>query len=135
MSKVVQFNFEKNNDKEIEINGTLHTIPMDDDSKDKYVIATKNFGQAAEEFKDMDFNMISYSDDEIRALTDRQREVMKNLIEAILGKGTFKTMYALAGKSVLNLMPLAQELIRLVSEVDPETYEAELNNYLKNGKK
>lgn len=135
MSKVVQFNFEKSNDKEIEINGELHNIPMDDESKDKYVIATRNFGQAAEEFQGMSLDLMAYSDEEIKALTDRQREVMKDLIEAILGKGKFKTMYALAGKSVMNLMPLAQELIRLVSDVDRETYEAELNKYLQNGKK
>ena len=135
MSKVVQFNFEKNNDKEIEINGELYSIPMDDESKEKYILATKKFGQAAQEVADSEVNMLELSDEDIKALTVKQVEMMKELIEAILGKGKFKIMYALAGKSAIKLMPLAQELLRLVSDLDDETYAEVTNKYLQNGKK
>ncbi|AXN58353.1 hypothetical protein HWB81_gp44 [Bacillus phage Wes44] len=135
MSKVVQFNFEKNHDKEIDINGTVYSIPMDDTSKEKYVKATKKFGIAGEEIAKSSASLLDMSDEEISALTAKQCDMMKDLIETILGKGTFKTMYALAGKSALKLMPLAQELLRLVSDLDEETYAQVTNKYLQNGKK
>lgn len=135
MSNVVKFNFEKNPDKEIDINGELYNIPMDDESKDKYVIATRNFGQGAKEIAEMNVNLIELSDEEVKALTVKQRGLMSDLIEAVLGKGTFKKMYALAGKSVNNLMPLAQELLRLTSDVSEDQLEEIQNKYLQNGKK
>lgn len=134
MSKVVQFNFEKNNDKEIEINGELYTIPMDDESKEKYILAVKRFGLASEEVSKGHDDLLNTSDEDIKALTVKQVEVMKDLIESILGKGKFKIMYNLAGKSAIKLMPLAQELLRLVSEVDEATYQENLNKYMQNGK-
>lgn len=135
MNNVVQFNFEKNTDKEIEINGELFTIPMDDESKAKHIIATKKFGLASQEVATSNENLLDMSDEEIQNLATKQREMMKDLIEAILGKNTFAKMYKLAGKSAIKLMPLAQELLRLVADVDEETYQANLNKYLQNGKK
>lgn len=135
MSKVVQFNFEKNHDKEIDINGTVYSIPMDDASKEKYVKATKRFGLAGDEIANANTNLLDMSDEEIEALTVKQCDTMKDLIESILGEGTFETMYNLAGKSALKLMPLAQELLRLVSDLDDESYAEITNKYLQNGKK
>lgn len=135
MSKVVQFNFEKNTDKEIEINGVLYSIPMDDESKDKYILAVQKFGQTAEDVTAPNLSILAMTEEELKAFTGKQRESMKALIEAILGKGKFKVMYDLAGRSVIKLMPLVRELMKLVSDVDDETYEAELNKYLQNGKK
>lgn len=135
MSKVVQFNFEKNHDKEIEINGTLYSIPMDDESKDKYILAVQKFGQTAEGVIEPDVKILDMTEAELKEFTNKQREAMKALIESILGKGKFKIMYDLAGRSVMKLLPLAQELMKLVSDVDDETYAAELNKYLQNGKK
>lgn len=135
MSKVVQFNFEKSNDKEIEINGELYKIPMDDDSKDKYIIATRNFGKVAQDVSDGSQDLLAMSDEEIKALTEKQRDAMSELIDTILGAGMFSTMYKLAGKSVINLMPLAQELLKLVSAVDDDQLKAIQKQYLQNGKK
>lgn len=135
MSNVVKFTFEQNKDKEIDINGELYNIPMDDESKDQYVIATRNFGQGAKEIAEMNVNLTELSDEEIKALTDKQRKLMKDLIESVLGKGSFKKMYDLAGKSVNNLMPLAHELLRLISDVSEDQFEEIQNKYLQNGKK
>lgn len=135
MSKVVQFNFEKNHDKEIEINGVLYSIPMDDESKDKYILAVQKFGHTATDVIEPDVKILDMNETELKEFTNKQREAMKALIESILGKGKFKIMYDLAGRSVMKLLPLAQELMKLVSDVDDETYAAELNKYLQNGKK
>ena len=135
MSNVVKFTFEQNNDKEIDINGELYNIPMDDESKDKYVIATKRFGRGATEISEMNTNLLDLSDEEVKALTVKQRKLMSDLIESVLGEGSFKKMYALAGQSVNNLMPLAQELLRLISDVDADQFEEIQNKYLQNGKK
>lgn len=135
MSNVVKFNFEKDISKSIEINGELYVLPMDDDSKERYMIATQKFGQLAQEIKEQGSNLVELSPDEIKEITVKQRELFKAIIEDTLGEGKFEVVYNLAGRSAIKLLPLVQEIMRLISDLDKESFESELNKYLQNGKK
>lgn len=125
---IAKFEFKKTY-KEIDINGEVHRVSFDDEAMDRYVdVAT----DARDEFKALEkFDIDNASKEELYAHRDKQKDAVKRVIEAFLGKGTFDGLYELAGKSVLNLMGLVRYLIELYEEEQESMMEEKKAKYIK----
>ncbi|SPT98426.1 Uncharacterised protein [Lysinibacillus capsici] len=136
MTQAYQFNFEKTY-KEIDVSGDIHRVEFNDEALTRYQKAVKRFNQGIKEAQDAlnNINIETDSDDEIQKVSDKQKDVVKDVVEVFLGEGTFEGLYEKAGKSVMNLMSLVDYLIDIYSSEMKSKTEDARKKYLENVKK
>lgn len=136
MTQPFQFNFEKTY-KEIDISGEIYHVEFNDEALTRYQKSVKRFNQGIKEAQEAlnNVNIEIDSDEEIQKVSDKQKDVVKEVVETFLGEGTFDGLYEKAGKSVMNLMSLVNYLIEIyTSEMQSKTEDAR-KKYLENVKK
>ncbi|ANT40247.1 MULTISPECIES: hypothetical protein [Bacillus] len=134
MSQVFQFNFEKTY-KEVDVAGKVYQVEFNDDAINKYQKSLKSFGKKTKEVQGLIPDYEKATDEEIDNLMNKQKELVKHVVETFLGEGTFEDLYEKAGKSVGNLMTLVDYLNNLYLEEAKEKAEKVQAKYLANVKK
>lgn len=136
MTQAYQFNFEKTY-KEIDVSGDIYRVEFNDEALTRYQKAVKRFNQGIKEAQSAleKVNIETDSDDEIQKVSDKQKDVVKDVVEVFLGEGTFDGLYEKAGKSVMNLMSLVNYLIDIYSSEMKSKTEDARKKYLENVKK
>lgn len=136
MTQAYQFNFEKTY-KEIDVSGDIYRVEFNDEALTRYQKAVKGFNQGIKEAQGAleKVNIETDSDDEIQKVSDKQKDVVKDVVEVFLGEGTFDGLYEKAGKSVMNLMSLVNYLIDIYSSEMKSKTEDARKKYLENVKK
>jgi len=136
MTQAYQFNFEKTY-KEIDVSGDIYHVEFNDEALTRYQKAVKRFNQGIKEAQSAleKVNIETDSDDEIQKVSDKQKDVVKDVVEVFLGEGTFEGLYEKAGKSVMNLMSLVNYLIDIYSSEMKSKTEDARKKYLENVKK
>ncbi|MCU5020513.1 hypothetical protein OCD65_27935 [Bacillus paranthracis] len=133
-NNVFQFNFEKTY-KEIDVAGKLYKVAFDDDSMLRYQVSFKDYEAKVQEAQQIAPDYEKASIDEIKAVAEKQKELMKDAIEIFLGDDTFNELYEKAGRSSINLIGLIDYMMNLVKE-ELESRTGEVNSkYLANIKK
>lgn len=136
MTQPFQFNFEKTY-REIDISGDIHRVDFNDEALTRYQKAIKRFNQGIKEVQEVlkNVNIETDSDEEIQKVSDKQKDVVKDVVEVFLGEGTFEGLYEKAGKSVMNLISLVNYLIDIYSSEMQSKTENTRKKYLENVKK
>ncbi|MDA1802630.1 hypothetical protein [Bacillus cereus group sp. BY6-1LC] len=129
-----KFEFEKTY-KEVDVAGKLFKVEFNDDALNKYQKALKQFKRGTEELQSMIPDFEAASDKEIDALTEKQKDLTKQVVETFLGEGTFEDLYEIAGRAVANLLNLVHYLNDIYVEESMKTAEKSQSKYLANLKK
>lgn len=129
-----KFEFEKTY-KEIDVAGTVYQVDFNDESITKYQKAFKRFDKEIKVVTDSISDYESATDEAIEEVANKQKEVVKDIVETFLGEGTFDSLYEKAGKSSTNLMGLVHYLNGLYVEEEKKKADETRNKYLNNVKK
>lgn len=129
-----KFEFEKTY-KEVDVAGKLFKIEFNDDALNKYQKALKQFKRGTAELQSMIPDFEAASDKEIDAVTEKQKDLTKQVVETFLGEGTFEELYEIAGRAVANLLSLVHYLNDIYVEESMKTAEKSQSKYLANLKK
>lgn len=129
-----KFEFEKTY-KEVDVAGKLFKVEFNDDALNKYQKALKQFKRGTEELQSMIPDFEAASDKEIDAVTEKQKDLTKQVVETFLGEGTFEELYEIAGRAVANLLSLVHYLNDIYVEESMKTAENSQSKYLANLKK
>ncbi|KAA6457010.1 MULTISPECIES: hypothetical protein [Bacillus cereus group] len=134
MSQVFQFNFEKTY-KEVDVAGKLFKVEFNDDALNRYQKSLKRFKASTEELQNAATDYEKATDSEIDALSERQKEITKDVVDTFLGNGAFEELYDIAGRSVANLLSLVHYLNDLYAEETFKKTNESQSKYLANLKK
>ncbi|MDZ4533905.1 hypothetical protein ORM92_22725 [Bacillus cereus] len=134
MSQVFQFNFEKTY-KEVDVAGKVYQVEFNDDALNKYQKALKRFEKSTKELQKVIPDFENATDKEIDALTAKQKEITKDVVDVFLGEGAFEELYDIAGRSVGNLLSLVHYLNDLYAEEMIKKSDKAQSKYLANLKK
>ncbi|PGL47740.1 hypothetical protein [Bacillus thuringiensis] len=134
MSQVFQFNFEKTY-KEVDVAGKLFKVEFNDDALNRYQKSLKRFKASTEELQNAAADYEKATDSEIDALSERQKEITKDVVDTFLGNGAFEELYDIAGRSVANLLSLVHYLNDLYAEETLKKTNESQSKYLANLKK
>ncbi|HDR7242605.1 TPA: hypothetical protein QCW90_003296 [Bacillus mobilis] len=129
-----KFEFEKTY-KEVDVAGKLFKVEFNDDALNKYQKALKQFKRGTEELQSIIPDYEAATDKEIDALTEKQKDLTKQVVETFLGEGTFEELYEIAGRAVANLLGLVHYLQDIYVEESMKTAEKSQSKYLTNLKK
>ncbi|MED3586531.1 hypothetical protein P4528_24405 [Bacillus thuringiensis] len=134
MSQVFQFNFEKTY-KEVDVAGKLFKVEFNDDALNRYQKSLKRFKASTEELQNAATAYEKATDAEIDTLSERQKEITKDVVDTFLGNGAFEELYDIAGRSVANLLSLVHYLNDLYAEETLKKTNESQSKYLANLKK
>ncbi|HDR7601036.1 TPA: hypothetical protein QCX65_004480 [Bacillus mycoides] len=134
MSQVFQFNFEKTY-KEVDVAGKLFKVEFNDDALNRYQKSLKRFKASTNELQNSITDYEKATDEEIDALTVKQKEITKDVVDTFLGEGAFEELYDIAGRAVANLLGLVHYLQDIYVEESMKTSEKSQSKYLANLKK
>ncbi|ARO21603.1 hypothetical protein B2J90_29800 (plasmid) [Bacillus tropicus] len=134
MSQVFQFNFEKTY-KEVDVAGKLFKVEFNDDALNRYQKSLKRFKVSTEELQNAATDYEKATDAEIDALSEKQKEITKDVVDTFLGNGSFEELYDIAGRSVANLLSLVHYLNDLYAEETLKKTNESQSKYLANLKK
>ncbi|MBY0597684.1 hypothetical protein [Bacillus bingmayongensis] len=129
-----KFEFEKTY-KEVDVAGRVYQVEFNDEALTKYQKAFKRFDK---EIKEVTGSIVDFevaTDRAIEEAAQKQKEVVKDIIETFLGEGTFEDLYEKAGKSSANLMGLVHYLNELYFDETQKKADETRNKYLNNVKK
>ncbi|MEK3933652.1 hypothetical protein MKX31_28705 [Bacillus sp. FSL M8-0063] len=129
-----KFEFEKTY-KEIDVAGTVYQVEFNDEALTKYQKAFKRFDKG---IKDVTGDALDYetaTDESIDEAAQKQKELVKDIVETFLGEGTFEVLYEKAGKASANLMGLVHYLNELYFNETQKKADETRNKYLNNVKK
>jgi hypothetical protein len=134
MTTIKGFQFETTT-KEIEVNGHAYKVDFSDDAMNRYM----EVGAKMQKVMIAEQTMIeSFGDDlpveAIKETQIKQREAVKEVLEAFLGEGTFDSLYDMSGRSIINLLALVEYLNTFLDEQTFQKIEAKKEKYLKNKK-
>lgn len=129
-----KFEFEKTY-KEVDVAGELYKVEFNDEALLKYSKAFKTFKKDTEEVAKNVVDIENATDEELEAVSLKQKELVKHIVETFLGEGTFDSLYEKAGKSSANLMGLVDYLNGIYVEETNKKTEKAREKYLANVKK
>lgn len=129
-----KFKFEKTY-KEVDVAGKVYQVDFNDEALTKYQKAFKRFDK---EIKTVTKGIRDYetaTDELIEETAQKQKELVKDIVETFLGEGTFEDLYEKAGKSSTNLMGLVHYLNEIYLDETQKKADETRNKYLSNVKK
>lgn len=129
-----RFEFEKTY-KEVDVAGKVYQVEFNDEAINKYQKSLKSFEKKTKEVKDLIPDYEKATDEEFDNVMNKQKELVKHVVETFLGENTFDELYEKAGKSIGNLMSLVDYLNNLYIEEAKEKAEKAQAKYLANIKK
>lgn len=108
---VIKFEFEKTY-QEIEVAGRVYKLDLSDDAVKNHQKAIQKYYDEAMEISKVDAGKLNV--DEQHELFDRMRNTIADLLDGLLGVGSFKTLYADAGESLNNLTEFVATLADII---------------------
>lgn len=127
MSNVVQFNFEKTY-KEIDINGELYRMEMNDEVQEQIMDLHDRYKEQ------MEVDVEKLSAEDRKSNTKKQKQIMLEMIDTLLGEGSGEKLYELSGRSSVGLLKLVRQLNEMFEDFLGESYQEEKKKFVKKAK-
>jgi len=125
------FNFEfKSTVKEIAIGGERFFMNFDDDSLMGYMDGFKSYADKIETLKQNAPELSTATEEQLKEMKKSQTEILAGTIDMLLGKGKFKVIYELAGKSSMQIVALIDALMEMVQKELGEQSNGAVDRYL-----
>lgn len=119
-----EFTFNKSYE-EIKINEKPYTIDFSDDAIMKYQSKFNEFFKKQQELQ------AKLAESETEENVEEAKGVTKDIIETILGAGTFEPIYIESGKSLINMMDLVIFLSEILGDKMEKVRETNRKKYVK----
>jgi hypothetical protein len=123
-----KFEFKKSYE-EVEVAGKTYQIDFSDEKLKTYRKEFKAFKTDYEKLLAMDESKMS--EDEALDHFEQIQDLVKRMIESILGKGTYDSLYEAAGKSIMNMFDFIKYLGEMVAEKSSRNVVDKSAEYLK----
>jgi hypothetical protein len=121
----------KSSVEEFKIGDKVYQIDFSDQKVKEYQRTFVNFYEKSQELqKEIDKSTVENQEE----LFDQTLELVKGLIDQLLGSGSFDELYEKSGKSLINMMDLIAFLSEVVAEKAEKAKDERLNKYVKNKK-
>lgn len=131
MSNVIKFDFDVTY-KEIDINGKLYRMDMNDNARERMLDVYDRAREIAEQGAGKDPEKMTK--EEIKAVMDKEHQFAIEMVDAFLGEGTGEELYEVCGRSTANLTKLSVQLRDMYEGFGAELYQEEKKKYVKKGK-
>lgn len=126
-----EFSFKKSYE-EIKINGQLYKFDFSDDKLKEYQKYFNEYYQAAKKFEDVDTSNLSKEEE--NKYFDDSLNLVKSLVEKLLGEGTFDKTYEDSGRSLLNMVDMITFLSDVIGDKMKSVRDEKYQKYVKNKK-
>jgi hypothetical protein len=123
-----KFEFKKTYE-EVEVAGKNYQLDFSDDKLKMYRNEFKTFKTDYEKLLAMDESKMS--EDEALDHFEQIQELVKRMIETILGKGTYDSLYEASGRSIMNMFDFIKYLGEMVAEKSSRNVVDKSAEYLK----
>lgn len=127
-----KFEFKKTYE-EIEIAGDVYKIDVSDQKLREYQIEFYEFYKESQRLGEIDTNKLSI--EEQQKIFDETLEIVKKVVEKLLGAGSFEKLYAASGGSVMNMIDLVNYLGEVFQEKLNNAKQKKRVEYLKHKKR
>lgn len=117
---------------EIKVNGRIYGIDFSDEKVREYQKKLEKFYLESEEVRTANVDNLSQEDQD--KLLRKTHEMAKEVIEMLLGKNTYETLYHDSGKSLFNMVELLNFLTKVVDEKSSNLRSEKFDKYIKNKK-
>jgi hypothetical protein len=123
-----KFEFRKTYE-EVEIAGKIYRVDFSDDKINEYQKKFFSFQADVEKFTKIDETKLTQEEqwkhfEDVKALA-------KDVVETLLGEGTFNELYEAAGRSIMNIYDLIWYLADIVKERSARNREEKRKQYVK----
>ena len=119
---VREFNFKKSYE-DLTINGNPYKVDFSDEAIMKYQTSFNQFHKRNEELKKLNDNEKEY--------LEKAQQITKDVIETILGEGTFNGIYEESGKSLYNIAELIEFLAEIIGDKVESVREKNRKKYVR----
>lgn len=127
-----KFEFKKTYE-ELEIAGETYRVNFDDESLKRY---QKEFNEFYHESrKNQEIDVTKLTQEEQLEVFNHSQEILKKLVENILGEGAYAPIYEASGRSTMEMLDLAEYLSEIIGEKMETVKKTKNDKYLKNKKK
>jgi hypothetical protein len=123
-----KFEFKKTYE-EIEIAGKVYKIEFNDDKLREYQEKFFSFQTDAEEYLKVDETKLTK--EELWEHFEKGKQVARNVIDTLLGEGSFDELYEKSGRSIANMYDLIWYLAEIVQERNARNREEKRQQYVK----
>lgn len=123
-----RFEFKKTFE-EVEIAGKVYRIEFSDDKIREYQDKFHSLGADVQELLNIDETKLTKEERENRF--EKGKQLVCNVIDMLLGKGSFDELYEKSGRSIINMYDLIEFLAEIVNERSAQNREEKRQQYVK----
>lgn len=121
------FEFKKSYE-EIEIAGNVYQVDFSDEKIAQYQKSFEHFYKESKRIKAIDVKSLPAEKQE--ALFTEMQDLVKNVVEELLGNGTYADLYKASGNSLINMLELMQYLGEVIQEKTQQINEGRKKKYI-----
>jgi len=114
---------------EVEIAGKVYRIEFSDDKIREYQEGFHSLGTDVQELLDVDETKLTKEERE--KYFEKAKHLIRNVIDMLLGEGSFEELYEKSGRSIVNMYDLVWFLAEVVNERNAQNKEEKRQQYVK----
>lgn len=126
------FEFKKSFE-EVEIAGNVYQVDFSDEKIAQYHKSFEHFHKESQRIKAIKAEDLPA--EEQRGLFGEMQDLVKNVVEELLGKGSYAELYAASGNSIINMLELVTYLGEVINEKTQKINEGRKKKYIVNKKR
>lgn len=123
-----KFEFKKTFE-EVEIAGKVYKIEFTDNKLREYQERFLSLGSEVQEFLNVDETKLTKEEREKHF--EKGKQLVRDVIDMLLGEGSFNELYEKSGRSIVNMYDLAWYLVGIVNERNARNREEKRQQYVK----
>lgn len=127
-----KFEFNKTYE-EVEVAGEVFRIEFNDEKIQQYNRGFDKYYVESKKIKEKDLKKMNSEDKE--KMFKQMQDLTKDMVEEILGEGTYESLYKASGNSLMNMIELVEYLSEIIGEVSERIRESKKKKYLANKKR
>lgn len=126
------FQFKKTYE-EVEIAGETYQVDFSDESVNRYNKSFIEFYEETKRINAVDVSKLSV--EKQSEMFGEMQELVKGVVNELLGRGSYETLYDASGKSLMNMIEMIEYLSEVVGDKTQKIREGRKKKYLVNKQK
>lgn len=127
-----KFEFSKSYE-EIEVHGKTYKLDFSDDKRKEYIQEIQKFHKRFQKLEKV--NTDEMTEEESLQHFEDIKAIVKEIVEVLLGEGSFDQLYEDSGRSIMNIFDLIIYLKSIVEEKNTRNLEKKQKQYVKKSNK
>lgn len=123
-----EFQFKKSFE-EIKVNGRIYAIDLADEKLKEYQKVFVKFQEDAQLIEEE--SKTAKTPEEQDKFFEKSKQVLTEVVDTLIGEGSFIQLYNESGRSIMNMLELAGFLVNVIGEKTKNVRENAVNRYVK----